>query len=459
MPVVTTTGAAATVPAPTTPADELEQLAAPIALYPDVLVALILPAATESSDVVLAARFLANGGAEAQIETQPWDDSVKGLAHYPEVVKWMDENLEWTQQIGAAYLEKPEDVMAAVQRARARAMANGLLTSNAQQQVVVEDGNIRILPAQANAIYVPRYDPEVIYVERPIIYRPDPWLTFGVAWGVGSWLRYDCDWHHRVIVVDHRHWPRGHVWRHPGFTHRPDFAARDSHWRAWRPSAARLHHHRYDFRNRVRPGVIHPKPIADLPGRNDHRWPGRPDWSHRGDRGNLSNNPANRPNRHRVDRVPPSRQPALNAASAAAALPPPANVQPQSNPASGRRERDHGQFAHRRDGEAGTRRHFTAPQNSSTTPSAVRSRPNFTRNAPRPAQPPLPAAPRPQITPNRIAPQVAASAPAPRAPQVQRSAPAFTPHADRGGGGHHNARSEGGGGGGRGRGRSDRVER
>src|SRR4051812_40191749 len=74
-------------------AAQLDQLLGPIALYPDALIALILPASTASSDVVLAARFLRDGGSPEQVETQPWDDSVQALARYPEVVKWMDENL------------------------------------------------------------------------------------------------------------------------------------------------------------------------------------------------------------------------------------------------------------------------------------------------------------------------------------------------------------------------------
>jgi len=204
----TTTDAAAAKAVAT--ADEMEQLVAPIALYPDVLVALILPAAIESADVVLAARFLERGGAEAQIDGQPWDDSVKGLARYPDVVKWMDENLSWTRQLGDAYLDKPEEVMAAIQRVRARAKAQGLLVSTAEQEVVAEGEYIRIVPAQPNVVYVPRYDPELIFVEhRVIYYRPDPWITFGVGFGVGWWLGYDCDWGRRVIVVNpsyRHHW-------------------------------------------------------------------------------------------------------------------------------------------------------------------------------------------------------------------------------------------------------------
>jgi len=99
----------------------LDSLLGPIALYPDALVALMLPAATSPTDVVLAARYLSAKGDPAAVNSQPWSDSVKALVHYPDVLKWMDENLPWTQSLGQAFLDQPADVMNAVQRLRARA--------------------------------------------------------------------------------------------------------------------------------------------------------------------------------------------------------------------------------------------------------------------------------------------------------------------------------------------------
>ena len=257
--------------------DEMEQLVAPIALYPDVLVALILPAAIESADVVLAARFLERGGAEAQIDGQPWNDSVKGLARYPDVVKWMDENLSWTRQLGDAYLEKPEDVMAAIQRVRARAKAQGLLASTAEQEIVAEGEYIRIVPAQPHVVYVPRYDPEVIFVERPVIYRHEPWITFGVGFGVGWWLGYDCDWGRRVIVVNpsyRSHWRHHHDWRHHRFVHNHRF---HHDWKPWTPSHRRHHYQRNHHNHFNRPGreIARPTPHHGAP---------RHDWNRRWDR-------------------------------------------------------------------------------------------------------------------------------------------------------------------------------
>jgi hypothetical protein len=145
--------------------EELKQLVGPIALYPDALIALILPASTVPSDLVLAARFVASKGDPAQAANQPWDDSIKSLVRYPDIVKWMDQNLEWTTQLGEAFLDQPADVMNAVQQLRAQARAAGTLVDTPQQKIVEEKSYIRIVPAEPEVIYVPQYDPEVVFVE------------------------------------------------------------------------------------------------------------------------------------------------------------------------------------------------------------------------------------------------------------------------------------------------------
>jgi hypothetical protein len=182
------------------PPEALNQLLSPIALYPDALVALILPASTVPSDVVLAARYLSSNGDQAQIANQPWDDSVKSLANYPDVLKWMDQNLEWTTQVGDAFLNQPADVMNTIQQLRAQAVAAGNLVDTPQQKIVKEETCIRIVPAEPDVIYVPQYDPEVVYVQP---YEPylGPALTFGIGFAVGSWLNYDCDWPRRKVCV------------------------------------------------------------------------------------------------------------------------------------------------------------------------------------------------------------------------------------------------------------------
>jgi hypothetical protein len=134
------------------PQEALNQLLAPIALYPDALVALILPASTVPSDLVLAARYIASSGDPAQVANQSWDDSVKSLARYPDIVKWMDQNLQWTTQVGDAFLNQPADVMNTIQQLRARAIAAGNLVDSPQQRIVREESCVRIVPAELDAI-------------------------------------------------------------------------------------------------------------------------------------------------------------------------------------------------------------------------------------------------------------------------------------------------------------------
>ena len=173
-------------------AEELGRLLAPIALYPDALIALILPASTVPADVVLGARYLKSGGDPGQMENQPWDESVKALARYPDVLAWMDENLDWTSSVGEAFVEQPADVMSAVQALREQAKAAGNLADTPQQKVVEDENAIRIVPADPEVIYVPQYDPQVVYVYSTV-------LTFGPGFFVGPWLCYDFDWNRRCF--------------------------------------------------------------------------------------------------------------------------------------------------------------------------------------------------------------------------------------------------------------------
>src|SRR4051812_7963429 len=143
--------------------DQLKELTGPIALYPDPLVALILPASTFPSDVVLAARFVQSKEDPALVDEKPWDESIRGLTRYPDLLTWMDANLEWTTQLGYAYLAQPDDVMDSIQELRAQAQKVGNLVDTPQQRVVHEETQIRIVPAEPEYIYVPYYDPEIVY--------------------------------------------------------------------------------------------------------------------------------------------------------------------------------------------------------------------------------------------------------------------------------------------------------
>ena len=226
--------------------DQLDQLLGPIGLYPDPLVALILPASTVPADLTQAANYLAGGGNPAGIDAQPWDPSVKGLARYPEVVKWMNDNPDWTQTLGAAFAQQPADVMKSVQQLRAQARAAGTLVDTPQQQVDLEGDDIRIVPAQPDTIYVPEYDPSVVY-ETPMDYYDGPLITFGVGYPVGAWLSYQCNWDDFGIWIGpwQRGWDYRREWLHPGA------------WRAWHPDPRRS---REVVRNFYRPAGRLPSP-------------------------------------------------------------------------------------------------------------------------------------------------------------------------------------------------------
>jgi len=214
---------------------QLDELLGPIALFPDPLVALILPAAVNSSDVVLAARFRRNGGNPLDIDTKPWDQSVRALAHYPEVLDWLDEHLDWVIELGDAFAAQPAEVMSAVQRLRSLARTAGSLTNTAEQKIVEEDGKIIIEPARPEVIYVPTYDPEVVYLQRSYG-GYDPLITFGVGFAIGSWMSYDCDWwDNRVWIGDYyRPWHEHRVWRQPHFG-LPIFGGHLPGWHSWNP--------------------------------------------------------------------------------------------------------------------------------------------------------------------------------------------------------------------------------
>jgi len=189
-----------------TPA-QIDQLLGPIALYPDPLLSLIFPAATYPQDVVAAEQWLASVSTptEAEIAAQSWDGSIKGLVHYSTVLAMMSSQIDWTQAVGAAFLNQQKDVMASVQRLRALAEAAKNLQTTQQEQVLAEAGTIRIEPTDPNTMYVPQYDPNVVYSSAYPI-------SFGVGWPIGLWCDNDFDWNGQYIVFGGG-WYRG--WHHP----------------------------------------------------------------------------------------------------------------------------------------------------------------------------------------------------------------------------------------------------
>jgi Protein of unknown function (DUF3300) len=201
--------------------EEIDALVAPIALYPDDLLSQIFMASTYPLEVVQASRWARQnqnlkGDALAQaLEKQDWDPSVKSLVNFPEVLSKMSDKLDWTQKLGDAFLEDQKQVMDAVQRLRAKAQAAGNLQTTEQQKVIVEEKVIKIESPSPQVVYVPSYNPTVVYGAWPYpAYPPYPWyppgyafgasmLAFGTgvalgaawgyAWGGANWGRGDVD--------------------------------------------------------------------------------------------------------------------------------------------------------------------------------------------------------------------------------------------------------------------------
>jgi hypothetical protein len=231
------------------PQAQLDALLAPIALYPDQLLAQVLMAATYPNDVANAARFvrenpsLTGATLDQALQGQSWDPSVLSLAAYPQVLLMMNDMPDWTQQLGQAFLANQQQVMDTVQMLRSRAQAAGNLRSTAQQTVIDQGGVIDIEPAQPQYVYVPVYDPGVIYGSWSEAYVPPYWYPpaiygypdLGTGFATAIFFGRPCR-------VDYNHWGwarpnwRGHdidvnVTRNY-FANRPQYADhwRDGHW-------------------------------------------------------------------------------------------------------------------------------------------------------------------------------------------------------------------------------------
>jgi hypothetical protein len=222
-------------PGPMPPAAEvdsqLQQLVAPVALYPDPLLAQLLPATTYPDQLQAAGQWLqANPNPpEEAIASQPWEASVKAMVHYPDALQVLNNDPQWTASLGSAFNSEPQAVMAAIQDMRQMAQSAGSLTSNSQAEVVTLDSVIAIQPANPEAIYVPTYDPLLVYTSNsPLVY--------GVAYVPGVWLVNGVDWYGRTVFVgnwhggwryDHGHWGRDRYWHydrfHDGWHHNDRF--------------------------------------------------------------------------------------------------------------------------------------------------------------------------------------------------------------------------------------------
>jgi hypothetical protein len=222
---------------------ELQQLVAPIALYPDALVAQILAAATYPTQIVEADRWMQRHSnvkgddLAKEVDKQDWDPSVKALAQFPSVLENMDKNLSWTSSLGEAYVNDPQDVTDAVQVMRQEARKAGHLNSSDQERVTTQGNTIVIEPASSEVVYVPAYDPWLVYGAPIVAYPgwyPEPgifWggvgLSFGVGFGIGyfggfgwGWGHWGYDWHDRRAFFDHHEFvTHSREFGHDGFHH------------------------------------------------------------------------------------------------------------------------------------------------------------------------------------------------------------------------------------------------
>src|SRR5215471_8274466 len=211
------------------PNEKLDSLVAPIALYPDPLLAQTLAASTYPLEVIQLQQWIANNiylkdqALADAVEMQPWDPSVQAMAAFPDVVKFLSDNVAWMTDLGNAFLAQQADVMDAVQRMRATAQRSGNLSSTPEQTVQMQAGEngqqaIAIEPANSEMVYVPSYDSTVVYGDSayayptlyyasPLYYRTAGALAFGAgvalgaAWG-GNW-GYGCKWANGDINVNY----------------------------------------------------------------------------------------------------------------------------------------------------------------------------------------------------------------------------------------------------------------
>ena len=186
--------------------DELRKLVAPIALYPDELLAIVLPAATNPLQVVQAQRYLDKRKADQKLQPDSaWDPAVLALLNYPEVVAKMNDDLQWTEDLGNAVVDQQKDVMDMIQQIRSETYAGGYLKSDEKQTVVQEKETIVIKSSDPEYIYVPSYDPQVVYVQNYASYPPpyyaapypyyySPAATFFAGAFVGAAFSYGFNW-------------------------------------------------------------------------------------------------------------------------------------------------------------------------------------------------------------------------------------------------------------------------
>ncbi len=243
---------------------DLEELVGPIALYPDDLLAIVLPAASYPLQIIDAARFLETLENDPSLEPDSeWDDSVVALTNYPEVVELLNDDIDWTWRLGEAVVSQQADVVAAIETFRDRAYAAGNLKSDSYQNVSRDEGIIEITPVAEDVIYVPYYEPErvVVYQSRPAYYyypRPYPVYYYpyssafafdrGYFWGVTT--AFSIGWYSNSLNVFHHsyhgHPYYGHSYRDSWWYRRPTINIYNNHYAGRNPSVTGNRYYRGD---------------------------------------------------------------------------------------------------------------------------------------------------------------------------------------------------------------------
>jgi hypothetical protein len=371
-------------PAPLTSASaqrnaaDLETLVAPIALYPDPLIAVVLSASVYPADVVYAARFVANHNNLAGLEDQPWDAKVKAVAGFPSVAKKMNDDLGWTVALGQAFTQQPLEVMDAIQVLRGKAQSAGTLQTTPEQVVSVSEAVVeraydaqivyvtntvvQITPANPEVIYVPEYNHTIIYDPQPayVYDSATPLIYFGSGIPAGA-----------IIVNNHPDWYYGGVYFGPGrvpvwvgFGPRPYYAPPPSYW----PPRHYPSHRPPPFGNHPRPPGNAPKPPGNPPQSpgNTPKPPGnspRPPSNPPQSPGNAPRPPRNPPQSPGNSPRPPGNPPQSPGNSPR----PPGN--PPQSPANSPRPRGNSAQSPN-DSSLPPRDHPFPPGNAPTTPPA-----------------------------------------------------------------------------------------
>ena len=227
--------------------EELDQMLAPIALYPDSLLAQVLMASTYPLEVVMAERWvkekkgLQGDQLNAELDKQNWDPSVKALVPFPQVLAMMSEQLEWTEKLGDAFLDQQAAVMDTIQKLRQKAQETGNLKSGKEQKVVAAGNTIVIEPTNPQVIYVPVYDPFIVYgpwwypAYPPFWYYPYGYAVAGFAFYFPFFCAVGPYWHHGWGHWDwHHHGMHVNVARHVNINNRMHGSRAGIRTEAWR---------------------------------------------------------------------------------------------------------------------------------------------------------------------------------------------------------------------------------